>query len=131
LLGRGGLREGAFDVAKGCLFLIEDKRKNDTVLASYVPEAVSQAIVLHKSTNIVFLVLKENDGKYEYYESSPLQLSPEDLKHSDTPLREIVQLLFEWVYFCPVPPFFCLFLSSYILNLLTNCISSLVTSLTA
>jgi hypothetical protein len=54
LLGRGGSREGAFDIAMGCLLLIEDKGKNDTVLASYVPEAASQAIVLHKSIKYVY-----------------------------------------------------------------------------
>jgi hypothetical protein len=50
LLGPGGSREDAFEISKGRLFLVEAKRQSlEQNLASYIPEAVSQASALLKS----------------------------------------------------------------------------------
>lgn len=55
LLGRGGSREDVLKIANGCLFLVEAKCQNAdrSSLASYTPEAVSQAIALMMSTKYV------------------------------------------------------------------------------
>lgn len=53
LLLPGGSRRDAFEIAKGCLFLVEAKRQGERDLASYTPEAVGQAIALLKSAKYV------------------------------------------------------------------------------
>ena len=50
LLGPGGSREDAFEIAKGRLFLVKAKRQSlKQELVSHIPEAVSQAIALLRS----------------------------------------------------------------------------------
>ncbi|KIJ17030.1 hypothetical protein PAXINDRAFT_175654 [Paxillus involutus ATCC 200175] len=103
----GGSRKNAFEIAKGHLFLVEAKRQGERDLASYNPEAVSQAIALLKSAKLpevrfclsdgqtwVFFVLKLKNGTLTYYESAPRRLIVDG---SDSNLREIVQLVCEWL----------------------------------
>ncbi|KAF8961191.1 hypothetical protein BDZ97DRAFT_1921569 [Flammula alnicola] len=112
LLGPGGSRDDAFDIAKGRLFLVVEAKCQslEQTFVSYIPEAVSQAIALLKSANLpevrfclsngqtwIFFVLKSENGKLTYYESATRRLSREVVENSDMPLREIVQLLCEWL----------------------------------
>ncbi|KAF8965485.1 hypothetical protein BDZ97DRAFT_1658993 [Flammula alnicola] len=112
LLGPGGSRDDAFDIAKRRLFLVVEAKCQslEQTFVSYIPEAVSQAIALLKSANLpevrfclsngqtwIFFVLKSENGKLTYYESATRRLSREVVENSDMPLREIVQLLCEWV----------------------------------
>ena len=54
LLAPSGSRDDAFDILKGCLFLVEAKCQSfEQILVSYIPEAISQAIALLKSTKYV------------------------------------------------------------------------------
>ncbi|KAI9442459.1 hypothetical protein H4582DRAFT_1283321 [Lactarius indigo] len=108
LLGPGGSRRHAFKIASGRLFLVEAKRQNS--LSTYVPEAVSQAIALLKIANLpevrfclsdgqtwIFFILKSENNTLTYYESGIRRLDREILKNTDLPLREIVQLIREWL----------------------------------
>jgi len=111
LLAPGGSRDDAFEIANGRLFLVEAKRQGpDRTLVSYIPEAVGQAIALLKSANLpavrfclsdgqrwIFFILKSENGTLTYYESAIRSLSREALEGSDLPLREIVQLVCEWL----------------------------------
>ena len=49
--------------------------------------------------------MKLVDGTVTYYESATRRLSRESLENSDLPLREIVQLVCEWVGFLSVPKY--------------------------
>ncbi len=54
LLLPGASRDDTFEIANGRLFLVEAKRQNlEQSLKSCIPEAVSQAIALLKSTKYV------------------------------------------------------------------------------
>ena len=54
LLAPGASRDDTFKIAKGRLFLVEAKRQNlEPNLLSYIPEAVSQAVALLKSSRYV------------------------------------------------------------------------------
>ncbi|GLB44047.1 hypothetical protein LshimejAT787_1502310 [Lyophyllum shimeji] len=111
LLAPGGSREDAFEIAKGRLFLVEAKRQSlQQSLVAYIPEAVSQAIALLKSANLpevrfclsdgqtwIFFILKSENGTLTYYESATRRLSRDIVENSDLPLREIVQLVCEWL----------------------------------
>lgn len=110
LLRPGGSRQDALLIARGQLFLVEAKRQGERDLSSYTPEAVSQAIALLKSANLeearfclsdgetwIFFILKSENGKLTYYESAPRLLNRYLLEHSDMSLREIVQLVCEWL----------------------------------
>jgi hypothetical protein len=44
------------------------------------------------------------NGNLTYYESATRRLSKDAVENSDLPLREIVQLLCEWVSFCYLCP---------------------------
>lgn len=110
LLAAGGSRD-AVGLSKGRLFLVEAKRQNsDNNLLSNIPEAVSQAIALLKSANFlevrfclsdgqswIFFILKSENGILTYYESAIRRLSREVVENSDSQLREIVQLVCEWL----------------------------------
>ncbi|KAL4251082.1 hypothetical protein ABKN59_005641 [Abortiporus biennis] len=111
LLSPGGSREDAFDISKGRLFLVQAKRQSlEETLVLYIPEAVSQAIALLKTANLpevrfclsdghswLFFLLKSEDGELTYYESAPRRLSRDTLENSDLQLREIVQLICDWL----------------------------------
>ncbi|KDR68489.1 hypothetical protein GALMADRAFT_104694 [Galerina marginata CBS 339.88] len=111
LLTPGGSRDDAFDISKGLLLLVEAKRQSlEQSLVSYIPEAVSQAIALWKSANLpevrfclsdgqlwVFFILKLENGTLTYYESATRRLSRDVIESSDMQLREIVQLICEWL----------------------------------
>ncbi|KAG5649264.1 hypothetical protein H0H81_005035 [Sphagnurus paluster] len=110
LLRPGGSRQDALLIARGQLFLVEAKRQGERDLSSYTPDAVSQAIALLKSANLeearfclsdgetwIFFILKSENGKLTYYESAPRLLNRYLLEHSDMSLREIVQLVCEWL----------------------------------
>lgn len=111
LLAPGGSREDAFEIAKGRLFLVKAKRRSlEQSLVAYIPEAVSQAIALLKSANLpevrfclsdgqtwIFFILKSENGILTYYESATRRLSRDVVENSDLPLREIVQLVCEWL----------------------------------
>jgi hypothetical protein len=51
LISPGGSREDAFNISKGCLFFIKAKRQS--LEQSHIPEAVSRAVVLLRSTKCV------------------------------------------------------------------------------
>ncbi|KAI9455763.1 hypothetical protein BJY52DRAFT_1204909 [Lactarius psammicola] len=88
LLASGGSREDAFEIASGRLFLVEVKRQGlEQCLISYIPEAVSQAIVQLES------------AKYTYYESATRHPSRDVVENAALPLREIAQLVLERVSF--------------------------------
>ncbi|KAF9811062.1 hypothetical protein IEO21_06691 [Rhodonia placenta] len=73
LLAPCGSRDDAFVISKGHLVLVEAKRQSlNRTLISYIPEAVSQAIAVLKSAKDV-------------------------VESSDVPLREIMQLVCEWL----------------------------------
>ncbi|PPQ66531.1 hypothetical protein CVT26_009504 [Gymnopilus dilepis] len=111
LLAPGGSREDAFEISKGFMFLVQAKRQSlKQSLVSHIPEAVSQAIALLKSANSpevrfclsdgqtwIFFILRLEDGVLTYYESATRRLSRDIVENSDLPLREIVQLLCEWL----------------------------------
>ena len=44
--------------------------------------------------------MKSENGTLTYYESAMRRLSRDVVESSDMPLREIVQLICEWVSFC-------------------------------
>jgi hypothetical protein len=121
----GGSREESFRFAKGQLLLVQAKRLSlgQTFIES-VPEVVSQAITVLKCAKYVgttcstssiplaafprsvsvylmgrngvfFFILKSENNTLTFYESGMCCLSRE----SDLPLREIVQLICEWVSF--------------------------------
>jgi hypothetical protein len=111
LLAPGGSREDAFDISKGRLFLVEAKHQSlEQSLVSYIPEAVSQAIALLRSANLqevrfclsdgqswIFFILRLANETLTYYESATRRLSRDVVESSDLPLREIVQLVCEWL----------------------------------
>jgi len=111
LLTPDGSREDAFEIAQGRLFLVQAKRQSlEQSLVSYIPEAVSQAIALLKSANLpevrfclsdgqswIFYILKSENGMLTYYESATRRLSRDVVENTDLPLREIVQLVCEWL----------------------------------
>ncbi|KAF8141943.1 hypothetical protein EV363DRAFT_1392347 [Boletus edulis] len=111
LLSPGGSREDAFEISAGRLFLVEAKRQSlSHSLVSHIPEAVGQAVALLRSANLsevrfclsdghtcIFFVLKSENGMLIYYESAARRLSRDLLENSDLPLREIVQLMCEWL----------------------------------
>ncbi|KAF8555271.1 hypothetical protein OG21DRAFT_1411149, partial [Imleria badia] len=73
VLGPGGSRQDTFDLLQGCLLLVEAKYQSpEETIVSFIPEAVSQATTLLRSTKHA-------------------------LENSDLQLREIVQLLCEWL----------------------------------
>ncbi|KAH9176693.1 hypothetical protein EDB89DRAFT_1939413 [Lactarius sanguifluus] len=107
-----GAREDVFRIANGHLFLVEAKRQghNKQDLSSYFPEAVSQAIALLKVANLpevrfclsdgqtwVFFILKSDDNTLTYYDSVPYRLSRDPVENTNVPLREIIQLVREWL----------------------------------
>ncbi|KAH9045061.1 hypothetical protein EDB84DRAFT_1587092 [Lactarius hengduanensis] len=108
-----GDREDVFRIANGHLFLVEAKRQghsNKRGLSSYFPEAVAQAIALLKVASLpevrfclsdgqtwVFFVLKLDNNTLTYYDSAPYRLSRDTMENTDVPLREIVQLVREWL----------------------------------
>ncbi|KAH9058876.1 hypothetical protein EDB87DRAFT_1578043 [Lactarius vividus] len=111
LLGPGGSRWYTFEIASGCLVLVEAKRQsNEQGLSTYVPEAVSQAIALLKTANLpevrfclfdgqtwFFFILKSENNTLTYYGSGIHRLSRDIAKNTDMPLREIVRLIREWL----------------------------------
>lgn len=111
LLAPCGSRDDAFVISKGRLVLVEAKRQSfNRTLISYIPEAVSQAIAVLKSANLpevrfclsdgqswIFFILKSENGKLTYYESAICCLSRDVVESSDVPLREIMQLICEWL----------------------------------
>ncbi|KAF8068651.1 hypothetical protein FPV67DRAFT_1780144 [Lyophyllum atratum] len=111
LLTPGGSREDAFEIAKGRLFLVQSKRQRlQQSFVAYIPNAVSQAIAILKSANLpevrfclsdgqtwIFFILKSENGTLTYYESAARRLSRDVVENSDLPLREIVQLVCEWL----------------------------------
>ncbi|KAF8345411.1 hypothetical protein F5887DRAFT_1061787 [Amanita rubescens] len=111
LLSPGGSREDAFEIANGRLFLVQAKRQNlEQSLISCIPEAVSQAIALLKSAILpevcfclsdgqtwIFFILKSENNTLTYYESATRRLSRDVVENTDLPLREIVQLVHEWL----------------------------------
>ncbi|KAF5348893.1 hypothetical protein D9756_009824 [Leucocoprinus leucothites] len=99
-LVRGAPKENVLRMAKGCFFLVEDKRLKCSALSSHVPEAVSQAIALLKAT----LNIEEEEGEsFIYYESSAFQLQNPFLQvdTSLTELRTIISLVTEWLNVSP------------------------------
>lgn len=116
-LVRGAPKENVLRMAKGCFFLVEDKRLKCSALSSHVPEAVSQAIALLKATlNIeevrfclsdretsLFFILQEEGESFIYYESSAFQLQNPFLQvdTSLTELRTIISLVTEWLNVSP------------------------------
>ncbi|KAH9040078.1 hypothetical protein EDB85DRAFT_1926927 [Lactarius pseudohatsudake] len=108
-----GDRDDVFRIANSHLFLVEAKRQghsNKRGLSSYFPEAVAQAIALLKVASLpevrfclsdgqtwVFFVLKLDNNTLTYYDSAPYRLSRDTMENTDVPLREIVQLVREWL----------------------------------
>ena len=129
LLAPGGSREDAFDISQGRLFLVEARRQSlEQNLVCYILEAVSQAIALLRSAKYantssftslsqncfpavqrsvslsdeqtwIFFILQLANETLTYYESAIRRLSGDVPENSDLPLREIVQLVSEWVSF--------------------------------
>ncbi|KAH9083798.1 hypothetical protein EDB83DRAFT_2512105 [Lactarius deliciosus] len=114
LLGPGGSRRHTFEIASSCLLLVEAKHRSDDsdewVLSTHIPEAVSQAIALLKIANLpevrfclsdgqtwIFFILKSENNMLTYYESATHCLSRDIVKNTNLPLREIMQLLHEWL----------------------------------
>ncbi|KIM38265.1 hypothetical protein M413DRAFT_20101 [Hebeloma cylindrosporum] len=112
LFAPGGSRDDAFEIAKGRLLLVvEAKRQGpERPLVSYIPTAVGQAIALMKSANLpairfclsdgerwIFFLLKSENGTLTYYESAIRSLGKNALEGSGLPLREIIQILCEWL----------------------------------
>jgi len=111
LLLPGASRDDTFEIANGRLFLVEAKRQNlEQSLKSCIPEAVSQAIALLKSTNLtevrfclsdgqtwIFFILKLENGILTYYESAPRRLARDIVEDSDLQLRVIVRLVCQWL----------------------------------
>ncbi|KAH9040066.1 hypothetical protein EDB85DRAFT_2140703 [Lactarius pseudohatsudake] len=110
LLGPGGSRWHTFEIASARLFLVEDKRQSDKGLSTHFPEAISQAIALLKIANLpevrfclsdgqtwVFFILRSENNTLTYYESPTHRLSRDIVENTDLPLREIIQLLCEWL----------------------------------
>ncbi|KAF8147283.1 hypothetical protein B0H34DRAFT_670580 [Crassisporium funariophilum] len=121
LLVPGGNREDVWDIAEGRVFFLM-QAGHQRSLVSHIPGAVAHAIVLLKSANLpevrfvlsnahtwIFFILKSENGTLTYYESAVRQLSRDVLSlsseiagsgsgsGSDMGLREMVQLLCEWV----------------------------------
>ncbi|KAG7089921.1 hypothetical protein E1B28_011554 [Marasmius oreades] len=95
------------------LFLLVKAKYRDPeqTFASHIPEAVGQAITLMKYMNITesrfclsdglnwrFYILKSEDGMLTCYGSALYCLSKDSLQESDQSLREIMQLICEWVW---------------------------------
>ncbi|PPQ81584.1 hypothetical protein CVT25_013423 [Psilocybe cyanescens] len=112
LVGPGGSRGNAINISKGRLLLVQAKYKSsEENLVSHIPEAVSQAIALLKSANLpevrfclsdeqfwIFFILKLENGTLTYYESATHDLDRFLVDRSDMQLREIVQLMCEWLH---------------------------------
>ncbi|KAH8995649.1 Flavinator of succinate dehydrogenase-domain-containing protein [Lactarius akahatsu] len=109
LLGPGGSRRHAFEIANARLFLVEAKRQSDEGLSTHFPEAISQAIAVLKIANLpevrfclsdgqtwIFFILRSENNTLTYYESAIHRLSRDIVETTDLPLREIMQLLREW-----------------------------------
>ncbi|KAH8993221.1 hypothetical protein EDB86DRAFT_3064853 [Lactarius hatsudake] len=92
LLAPGGSRRYAFEIANGRLFL-------------YVSTAHSTSSSEHLPSRLLevrtgsFFILKSENNTLMYYESGVHRLSRDILENNDMPLREIVQLIREWVSF--------------------------------
>lgn len=111
LLGPGGSRGVDLRIGKGHLFLIEAKRRSPEYnLLDHVPEAVSQAIALLKSARLqevrlclsdgqswIFFLARMENKMPVYYESIQYFLTRDSLENSDQRLREIVQLMCQWL----------------------------------
>ncbi|KAF8195052.1 hypothetical protein BJ912DRAFT_958115 [Pholiota molesta] len=111
LLAPGGSREDALAISTGRMLLVEARGQSpEQSFATYIPKAVSQAIAVLKCANLaevrfclsdgqswMFFILKSHDGTLTYYESAIRRLSRDVLACSDVPLREIVQLVCEWL----------------------------------
>ncbi|KAF8547413.1 hypothetical protein OG21DRAFT_1527175 [Imleria badia] len=94
VVGSGGSREHTFDLSRGPMFLIEAKYESfEQTILDFIPQAVSCAVALLRLSNLPEL---ENEI-LTYYESPARCLSKDALENSDMPLREIVQLLHEWL----------------------------------
>ncbi|KAF8558058.1 hypothetical protein OG21DRAFT_1504752 [Imleria badia] len=104
-----GSRTDVFSISRGSLFLVEAKHQG-LDLSPYIPEAVGRAIALLKSSNFsearfclsdgtiwMFFLVKMDNGTLTYYESAKRYLDRAVLENSDLPLREIVQLVHEWL----------------------------------
>ncbi|GBE86761.1 hypothetical protein BKA93DRAFT_343182 [Sparassis latifolia] len=112
LLGDDTCRDFALEVTEGRLFLVEAKRLRGEPLSSFLPEAVSQAIALSKLTTCdvirfclsngqawIFCILKkdQNEDKWIYYQATARSLSRDHVQTSDRAVREIIQLVSEWL----------------------------------
>ncbi|KAH7908478.1 hypothetical protein BJ138DRAFT_1091186 [Hygrophoropsis aurantiaca] len=104
-------RSLAFQIATGCLLLVEERRQltHDaaTALELHIPEAIGQALALATSTNReevrfclsngnlwLFYILKLREGKWWTYDALPQQLEVgRDM--SDSSLHVIMKLLLE------------------------------------
>ncbi|KIK02961.1 hypothetical protein K443DRAFT_121674 [Laccaria amethystina LaAM-08-1] len=94
LLAPGESRENAFEIAKGCLFLVKAKSRSlEQSLVTYILETVG----LSDGQTWIFFILKSENGTLTYYESATRRLSRDLVENSDLPLREIVQLVCEWL----------------------------------
>ncbi|PPQ81593.1 hypothetical protein CVT25_013390 [Psilocybe cyanescens] len=104
-------RGRAINISKGRLLLVQAKYKSsEENLVSHIPEAVNQGIALLKSANLpevrfclsdgqswIFFILKLENGSLTYYESATHYLERVLVERSDMQLREIVQLMCEWL----------------------------------
>ncbi|KAJ3515144.1 hypothetical protein NLJ89_g1955 [Agrocybe chaxingu] len=111
LVGPDTTSDFVFQVAAGHFFLVEAKRLLISGgLSAFVPEAVTQAMSVMSNSNqnvvrfclsdgfrFIFFVLKQENGRYTYYQSTARELRPEDPAF-DERLKEIVHLLVEWLH---------------------------------
>ncbi|KAH9176696.1 hypothetical protein EDB89DRAFT_1939432 [Lactarius sanguifluus] len=114
LFDPGRPRDDVFKIANGRLFLlvveVNHQSCSEERLTSCVPEAVGQAIALLKIANLpevrfclsdgqtwTFFILKSENNTLIYYESAIYRLSRDIVENTNLPLREIVQLVREWL----------------------------------
>ncbi|CAA7271860.1 unnamed protein product [Cyclocybe aegerita] len=111
LVGPDSTNAFVLRVAAGQIFLVEAKRLLISGgLGAFVPEAVTQAMAISSNAKLnvvrfclsdgfrfIFFVLKTEDDRYTYYQSTARELGrPMDLTFNER-LREIVYLLVEWL----------------------------------
>ncbi|KAF5339854.1 hypothetical protein D9611_009067 [Ephemerocybe angulata] len=106
------VEEYVYQVAEGRLFLVEAKRQpaGKTSLGSFIPEAVTQAMVvlsnskedtvrfcLSDGEKFIFFILKRENSSYTYYRSITQNLYRPGNAHFEDQLRRVVGLLLEWL----------------------------------
>jgi len=115
LLGADNSRDHVLKVAKGQLFLVEAKRSDDEGrrLASFLPEAVGQALALARisgrkqtrfclsnGTAWIFAIVVDDD-EITYYESTARRLESSIIKEASESaldrIKQLIVLIQEWL----------------------------------